>query len=93
MPGIAYLDMLQNYLFPQLNELQSQDFIWQQDGDPTHCLHHVRDWLNDVFPQRWIGRAGPNDIVYNRWSPWSPQRFGGIRLSAICVPCDELCWH
>ena len=61
--GISYLDMLQNYLFPQLNEFEPQDFIWQQDGAPPRFLHNLRDWLNDVVPQRWIGRACSNDIV------------------------------
>ena len=52
VPGTAYLDMLQNYLFLHLNEFERQDFIWQQDGVPPHFLHNVRDWLNDVVRQR-----------------------------------------
>ena len=56
---------LQNYLFLQLNQFEPQDFVWQQDGAaPPHFLHKIRDWLNDVVSQRWIGRAVPIDRVY-----------------------------
>ena len=30
--GVAYLSMLQEWLFPQLVEDQPENFIWQQDG-------------------------------------------------------------
>ena len=45
-------------------------------------LHSKRDKLNDVVPQRWIGRDGPNDMVYSRWSPRSPD----------LTPCDFFLW-
>ncbi|PSN45669.1 hypothetical protein C0J52_22361 [Blattella germanica] len=51
--------MLQNWLFPRLYQ---ENFIWQQDGAPPHCSRHVRQYLNETLPNRWIGR----------WPPRSP---------------------
>ncbi|GFW31127.1 hypothetical protein TNCV_2577091 [Trichonephila clavipes] len=34
--GSAYLDVLQLWLFPQLEESEPSNFIWQQDGAPPH---------------------------------------------------------
>ena len=82
LPGIAYLDLWKNYLFPKLNEFEPQDFIWRQDDAPPHFLHNVRDWLNDDVPQRWIEHPSPNNIVYSRWPPRSPD----------LGPCDFFLW-
>ena len=30
-----------------------------QDGAPPHYLTEVRDYLNDRFPNQWIGRSAP----------------------------------
>jgi hypothetical protein len=73
--------MLQFWLFSQL-ENEPEDFIWQQDGAPRHFLHDVREWLKEVFPRRWIGRAGPEDMVFSRWPPRSPD----------LTPCDFFLW-
>jgi hypothetical protein len=79
--GIMYLRMLQNWLFPQLqDELQN---IFQQDGAPPHFLNGVREWLNNFVPYRWIGRHGPNDLVFLRWPPRSPD----------LTPCDFFLWR
>ena len=37
----------------------------QQDGAPPHWGLAVRPFLNDTFPERWIGRGGP--------IPWPPR--------------------
>ncbi|KAG8303110.1 hypothetical protein J6590_108196 [Homalodisca vitripennis] len=67
--GIIYLDMLQNFLIPQIDEDEQQDapFYYQQNGAPPHYLTDVRDFLNGRFPGRWIGRSG--QIA---WPPRSP---------------------
>jgi hypothetical protein len=58
--GINYLDMLQLWLMPQLQE-DSEDFIFQQVGAPP-CFHFdVRAHLNTSLPGCWIGRASHND--------------------------------
>ena len=53
-----YLDMLTHYAVPQLAEFQP-NIIFQQDGAPPHWGLRVREFLNEVFPNRWIGRDGP----------------------------------
>ena len=53
----SYLDMLEQFLQPQLfadNILDS--VVFQQDGAPPHI---VRNYLNETFPGRWIGRGSP----------------------------------
>ncbi|KFM65773.1 hypothetical protein X975_25152, partial [Stegodyphus mimosarum] len=62
--SVVYLDMLENFVFPQLEELQPHVFL-QQDGAPSHWGNIVRSSLNDHFTGRWIGRGGT-------WAPRSP---------------------
>jgi hypothetical protein len=57
--GFSYLDMLENWLFPQLNQ-DSDDHIFQQDGALPHFYREVREVLNHVLPQRWIRRYEPH---------------------------------
>ena len=62
------LDMLQEFLIPQLDEDDQEGRIhFQQDGAPPHYLGEVREYLNTHFPGRWIGRAAPI-----AWPPRSP---------------------
>ncbi|KAG8280027.1 hypothetical protein J6590_091239 [Homalodisca vitripennis] len=53
-PGLHYLEMLENWLFPQLE--QEAQLILQQDGAPPHWQLYVRDYLNVKYLRRWIGR-------------------------------------
>ena len=39
----------------------------QHDGAPPHYTRHVRDYLNESFTNRWLGRGGPV-----AWPPRSP---------------------
>ena len=39
----------------------------EYDGAPAHFALDVREYLNNVFPNRWIGRGGPV-----QWPPRSP---------------------
>jgi hypothetical protein len=76
--GQSYLSMLQDYAVPQLMELENaHEFFWQQDGAPPHWSLVVREYLRDVFGEKWIGRGGP--IV---WPPRSPD----------LTPCDFYLW-
>jgi hypothetical protein len=91
LPFFSYLDMLENWLFPQLNQ-DSGDYIFQQDETPPHFHRDVREVLNHVFPQRWIGRHGPNDSPLLWWPPRSPDMtpcdfflYGYVK-DTVCVP-------
>ena len=66
--GITYLDLLQQFLEPQLIQDGILDtVVYQQDGAPLHFALIVRNCLNDTFPGRWIGRAS-----LRFWAPRSP---------------------
>lgn len=63
--GERYLRMLENYLWPAVSD--RQDIFFQQDGAQPHYALIVRAFLDDKFPDRWVGRRGPVD-----WPPRSP---------------------
>ncbi|PRD25609.1 UNVERIFIED_CONTAM: Fatty acid hydroxylase domain-containing protein 2 [Trichonephila clavipes] len=65
--GSAYLDALQLWLFPQLEESEPNNFIWQQDGAPPLWHLTVRDWINIIVPNFWIGRKEPPDKACIAW--------------------------
>lgn len=74
--GDMYLDFLRFELIPALailfpnNEnpdLPSFNVWYQQDGAPPHYSLVVREYLNEVFPNRWVGRRGPME-----WPARSP---------------------
>jgi transposase len=76
LTGERYLNFLRNDLVPALATLFPDDndpdlpslTLWfQQDGAPPHYAVHVREYLNTVFPERWIGRRGSIE-----WPPRSP---------------------
>lgn len=60
--AVKYENMLQNEILPAIREIAGDNFenIWfQQDGAAPHFGLNVREYLNTVFPNRWIGRRGP----------------------------------
>ena len=64
--GDTYLDLLENTIIPALIEImendqryQEENAIFQQDGAPPHYALPVRQFLDETFPDRWIGRRGP----------------------------------
>jgi len=76
--GAMYLQFLQTDLQELMEDINLQTFrgMWfQHDG--AHCAGVVRDYLNERFSQRWIGR---NDFI--RWPPNSPD----------LTPCDCFLW-
>ena len=50
-------DMLKYYIVPQLEEFP-QWVVFQKHGAPPHRDLMVRDFLNETFQNRWIGRNG-----------------------------------
>lgn len=74
LTGDMYLDLLENAIDPALTNIieedrayNEQELIFQQDGAPPHFSLNVRNYLNDRFPGRWIGRRGAIE-----WPPRSP---------------------
>lgn len=60
--GERYLHFLTTDL-PQLLEdvpLNTRNKMWfMLDGAPAHYRLQVREYLNEAYPNRWIGRGGP----------------------------------
>lgn len=63
--GATYLELLENNIDPMITEILENDnnlleneITFQQDGAPPHYTVQVRQFLNERFPGRWIGRRG-----------------------------------
>jgi len=68
MDGIVYFDLLEQYVFPQIETFEQEivsRVIFMQDGAHPHFSCFVNDVLNEKFPDAWIGRGGP--------IPWPPR--------------------
>lgn len=60
--GEFYEDFLRNELPLLLEDLPltlRRDMRYQHDGCPAHYRRGVRDWLDENYPNKWIGRGGP----------------------------------
>lgn len=51
--------MLTDYLFPKLDQIDSDDFIFQQDGAPAHTTRANIALLTQKLGDRVISRNGP----------------------------------
>lgn len=77
--GNSYLNFLQNELGGLLEHVPlnlRQNMYFMQDGAPAHFSVQVRNYLNTIFPHRWIGRSGP--------IPW-PARSPDLNPLDFCV--------
>lgn len=69
----SYLHMINEWLIPELTRREIFDtVILQQDGAPPHFAMSVRRRLNEVLPDRWIGRGSSNCPAPMPWPPRSP---------------------
>ena len=58
--GNNYLSMFQKFFFWEVRKLRKvRSIIFQQDGAPTHFSTDVRQYLDNHFSNRWIGRGDP----------------------------------
>ena len=64
--GERYRAMLQDYLWPKLDELNINDMWFQQDGATSHTACVTIDLLKGEFGERVISRHGPVE-----WPPRS----------------------
>lgn len=70
--GQSYLEMLKNYFIPGLklvhgDRLHNSEIYFQHDGAPAHYAQAVRNYLDEEFEHRVIGRRGCIE-----WPPRSP---------------------
>ena len=64
-----YIEMLENFLQPQLNELAAgvEDIWFQQDGDTAHTAQTTMHYLRELFPRHIISHHG--NIPWSERSP------------------------
>ena len=72
-----YVEMLQTFLKPKLDELGYQDVWFQQGGHTAHTSKKSMEVLREMFPQRLISQRG--DVEW-------PARSNDL------APCDFLLW-
>ncbi|XP_076659903.1 uncharacterized protein LOC143363191 [Halictus rubicundus] len=66
----SYCDFLKNHLPALLEDVPlhvRREMWFQQDGAPPHFAIITRQFLNEKFGNKWIGRGGPR-----QWTPRSP---------------------
>ena len=50
--------MLRDVVLPPLHSKPNfHELFFQQDGAPPHYALKVREYFQEVFPQRWFGRG------------------------------------
>ena len=81
VPEVTYLDMVSEWLLPQLQQ-DNEHFIFIQDGAPPHWHNGVRHYLDENLPRLWIGRSTVENMTLIFWPPRSPD------LTA----CDFFLW-
>lgn len=50
---ITYLDILEQWLWPQLKDFPGF-LLFQQDGEPPHCYLAVRAFFSNQVPKSWV---------------------------------------
>jgi hypothetical protein len=83
----AYVTMPDDSIMPCINILSSdEDSYCRHDGAPTHYHIGMRNYLNVLFPGRWIGQR--ESVEY---PPRSPEL---TPLDFVCVGyCKEYFVH
>jgi hypothetical protein len=79
-----YLTFLQETL-PELLEVVllevRREMFFQHDGISAHCTNAIREYLDESFGSRWIGRGGPT-IWPPPFSDLSPLRLLSLGVHA-----------
>ena len=78
--GNTYEVFLRNELQGLLEDIAlmiRSQMYFQHDGAPPHYTRNVREYLNESFPNCWLGRGGPI-----AWPPRSPD----------LIPLDYYLW-
>jgi hypothetical protein len=60
---------------------------FQQDGAPPHFAANVRDFLNQEYPNRWIGRGGAQKLACKVTGPYSFRFFSVGPRQKLGLPC------
>ena len=59
-PQLSQEKIIWKFFLPELkNNASVKNCYFQQDGAPAHYTRKDKDYLNQLFPDRWIGCRGP----------------------------------
>jgi len=91
--AVNYLDMIEQYVVPQLQQDGILDtIIYQQDGAPPHWAIIVRKQLNHIFNDRWCGHDGPIPWPPNIPDLTPPDFLCGAMSNRQCTQKDHRIW-
>lgn len=77
MNGLRYREMINDFLWPELDGIDLDNVYFQQDGATCHTSNETIDLLREKFPDRVISRRGDHN--------WPPR-------SCDLTPCDFFLW-
>ena len=75
--GVRYRNVIMEFLWPQLDSMDTEDMWFQQDGTTYHTVHETTELLRGKFPGRVISRNGDQN--------WPPR-------SCDLTPCNFFLW-
>jgi len=75
--GERYRAMITDFFLPHLNDIDVEDYWFQQDGATCHTAHDTIHLLSETFEERLISRHGPVN--------WPPR-------SCDITPVDYFLW-
>lgn len=80
----TFMDFIEHQVLPVIKELFGENFIFQQDGAPTHTSIYSRSKFNDLGVRLldWPSRSPDLNIIENCWSMISNIVYDGKQYSS-----------
>jgi len=108
LTGNLYLELLTGTIDPLITnlvensrddegnlEFDMDNIVFQQDGCPAHYARQVRTYLDEIYPNRWIGRRGPiewparsPDLASNDFFLWGYLK--SVVYKTVCNDIEDL---